>query len=88
MIEKFPPTLVQIVRATMIKGFGEQQTLLDVTHTVLSAIHSNGHGKNWICYIRPALREKCLGYFANPRIDFSFTRGMIEYRAVIVKLCK
>ena len=88
MIEKFPPSLVQPVKMTLIKGFNEQTTLLGVAHQVLSVIHDNGQGKNWLCYIRPAMREKCLGYFANPRIDFSFMRGEFEYRAVVVKLCK
>ena len=72
----------------MIKAFSEETTLLGVAHQVLSIIQYNGQGKNWLCYIRPAMREKCLGYFANPRIDYSFMRGGFEYRAVVVKLCK
>ena len=70
--EKFPPALIDPVKQALVEGFREKAEVLEVAHKVLSVISKNGHGKNWLCYIRPAIREKCLGYYANPRIDFSF----------------
>ena len=86
--EKFPPALIEPVKVALVEGFREKGEVLEVAHKVLSVIKKNGHGQNWLCYIRPAVREKCLGYYANPRIDFSFYVQDTDYRVVVVKVCK
>ena len=83
--DRFPEGLLEKAKEGLKQAFHEKQNLVQVSTAMVAFLRANGPTQNWMCFIRPARLQKCVGIPNQcPDAQMSFERNEIEYRVGLV----